>query len=168
MKNPYDLAGAELGTREVPGIRDNPTVLGYYKDAGHSWVEHDETPWCAAFMSAMIARAGYENPGTLRARDFESYGEHVAPADAKPGDVCVFSRGTNPKQGHVAFFVRWDGGGLIVLGGNQGDQVSEARYPQRRLVAIRRGPWNIKPPGVLAKIFELVVKLIGGLRGKAA
>jgi hypothetical protein len=50
--------------KEWPADSDKPVVQAYYKDAGHPEVRHDSVPWCAAFVSAMLARAG----SNLRAR----------------------------------------------------------------------------------------------------
>jgi len=134
----FELARADLGTWEW---RDghNPKVLQYFKDVGHGWVQDDETAWCAAFVGAMLKRAGLPHTGKLNARSYLQWGEPVALEDARPGDVVVFSRG-NPSgwQGHVAFFVSAVGDNITVLGGNQGNQVSEQVYPRARLLGIRR------------------------------
>lgn len=138
---PYELAQKEVGTVEW---RDghNPKVLAYFKDAGHSWVQNDETAWCAAFACAMIERAGYDSPKSLRARDFTDYGEPTSLQYVQPGDLLVFSRGPNPAYGHVGFFVKQEGAAITVLGGNQSDAVRESTYHANRLVAVRKGPWG--------------------------
>lgn len=131
-------AGEHLGLKEWPGAKHNPRVVEFFEQSGHSWVKDDETPWCAAFVGAVLASVGLQGTGKLNARSYLDWGQAVD--DPRPGDVVVFWRGSkNGWQGHVAFFVRWDGDdGLIVRGGNQGNAVSDARYPRDRLLGFRR------------------------------
>ena len=57
---------------------------------------------------------------------------------AKEGDIVVFTRGTSTATGHVAFFLKVAGSQIEVLGGNQSDSVTIARYAKSRLLGIRR------------------------------
>lgn len=130
------LARAERGVKEKPGEGDNPVVGAYYRDAGHPEVRHDSVPWCAAFVGAMLKRAGIEPSGSLAARSYLKWGR---PAESpKPGAIAVFARGNSSWQGHVAFVLRDLGDGrLQVIGGNQSDRVSIAAYPKTRLLGLR-------------------------------
>lgn len=137
----YAMASADIGLREVKGPRHSTEIVQMFADVGHSWVKDDETAWCAAFVGAMLERAGLPSTRKLNARSYTTWGEAVALDDAKPGDVVVFSRGDpNGWQGHVGFFVRRAGTHIEVLGGNQSDQVSIARYPVSRMLDVRRWP----------------------------
>lgn len=133
----YQLAQAEVGTVEW---RDgnNPKVVAYFKDSGNAGVRDDETAWCAAFVGAMLKRAGMKGTGKLNARSYLDWGKPVARADAKPGDIVVFKRGNSSWQGHVAFFVKDRGGVIDVLGGNQSDAVNIKGYQAAALLGIRR------------------------------
>jgi uncharacterized protein (TIGR02594 family) len=115
------LARAELGVREGAGAANSPTVLKYYEDAGHPEVDHDDVAWCAAFVGAMLHRAGLPHSGSLAARSYLTWGKAVA--KPYPGCVAVFKRGTG-WQGHVAFYLSQGSKGITILGGNQGDAVS--------------------------------------------
>ena len=132
------LARSFLGTKEVKGKLDNPIIMQFYDDVGHSWVEHDEVAWCAAFAGAMLERTGKRSTRDLRARSYLAFGEMVEPADARPGDIAVFRRGNNPAEGHVAFVLKVTRSSIEVIGGNQNDSVSIASYPRARLLGIRR------------------------------
>lgn len=138
-KTAYEYAQDDLGTFEWKGKDHNPKVLQYFADVGHAWVKDDETAWCAAFVGAMLKKAGIDGTGKLSARSYLTWGEDVELEDAKPGDIVVFWRG-DPRgwQGHVAFYVRHDEDNIWVLGGNQNNQVSIAPYSQDRLLGIRR------------------------------
>ena len=143
--NAYELAKAEIGT--VEWVNDsNPKVVAYFRDAGQPGVTDDTTAWCAAFVGAMIKRAGGKPTGSLLARSYLTWGNPVDLKDAREGDIAVFSRGNSSWQGHVAFFVRENASTLTVLGGNQSDQVKLSTYPKSSLLSIRRAAPSQEPP----------------------
>jgi uncharacterized protein (TIGR02594 family) len=135
----YDLAKKEIGTVEWKD-GSNPKVVAYFKDAGHAEVKDDATAWCAAFVGAMLHRAGMKGTGSLVARSYLKWGEPVDRKDARPGDIVVFKRGNSTWQAHVAFLVADHGETLEVLGGNQSDAVNVKKYRARDLLGIRRTP----------------------------
>lgn len=137
MKSPYDLARAEIGTVEWKN-GSNPKVVGYFRDAGHAAVVDDATAWCAAFVGAMLKRAGVKGTGKLTARSYLDWGKAIDLKDAQPGDILVFQRGNSTWQGHVGFFVGRSGAMVRVLGGNQSDSVKEQHYPVSKLLGVRR------------------------------
>lgn len=133
------IARSYLGTKELKGAADNPKIMEMYRTVGHHWVEHDEVAWCAAFVGHCLEKAGITSTRKLNARSYLTWGEKVAgPEQAKEGDVVVFTRGSNTAQGHVAFFLKATGSQVEVLGGNQSDSVTIARYAKSRLLGIRR------------------------------
>lgn len=136
----YDIAYAYHGLEEWPGARHNPRILEMFEQSGHGWVQDDETPWCAAFVGAVLGQAGLAGTNRLNARSYENWGVEVSLAEAQIGDVVVFWR-KNPDgaYGHVGFYAgRAPDGDILVLGGNQGNAVSIAPYPQSRLLSVRR------------------------------
>lgn len=136
-KSAYELAQAEVGTVEW-AKGDNPKVVAYFKDSGNAGVKNDETAWCAAFVGAMLKRAGVKGTGKLNARSYLDWGVPVERKDAKEGDVVVFKRGTSTWEGHVAFFVKDNKTTLSVLGGNQSNAVNVKNYKASDLLGIRR------------------------------
>lgn len=133
----YREAHALIGLREAVGKQNNPEVVKLYAEAGHSGIKQDSVSWCAAFVCAMLERAGVSSPKTLLARDFLKWGKEVSAP--KPGDIVVFWRGKpNSWQGHVGFYVRETKTYVYCLGGNQSDSVSIARYPKSRVLGYRR------------------------------
>ena len=146
QKTAYALASEEIGMQEIRGPVDNPEIVQMFADVGHAWVKDDETAWCAAFNGAMLERAGLPSTRKLNARSYLDWGQAVDLADAEPGDMVVFSRGDpNGWQGHVGFFVRNAGTHIEVLGGNQSNSVSVARYAKSRLLGVRRYPAPAAP-----------------------
>ena len=139
---PYELAQAEIGTVEWTD-GDNPKVVAYFRDAGHPQVKNDETAWCAAFVGAMLNRAGLKGTGLLTARSYLNWGVPVDREDAREGDIVVFTRGNSSWQGHVAFFVKDNGDTITVLGGNQNNAVNRRAYGAGSLLGIRRAPAKV-------------------------
>ncbi len=125
----------ELGQREQSGSASNPRISALFRDAGHPMVTSDETAWCAALVGACLARSGIAGTGSLRARSYLDWGK--AADGLRPGAVAVLSRGADPAAGHVGFLVGWVDGGIVLLGGNQGDEVSVERFPRDRLLGLR-------------------------------
>lgn len=169
MKEVYDLAAKDIGTWEWAGADHNPKVLAYFKDAGHAWVRDDETPWCAAFVGAILKRCGIEPSGELTARSYLHWGEKVPLSQAQVGDVVVFSRGNSPWQGHVGFFSKVTKNHIYVLGGNQANQVNIKRYSKDQLLGVRRWPepkieTTLETPPT-ERGFSLIGFLLGLLRG---
>lgn len=136
MSSAYELAQKEVGTYEwAQGA--NPKVVAYYRDAGHPEVKDDAVAWCAAFVGAMLQRSGVKPTGSLAARSYLDWGKVVDPAEAQPGDICIFKRGTG-WQGHVAFFVKQTPTMITVLGGNQSDAVNIKNFSKASLIGVRR------------------------------
>lgn len=166
-----EIAGGYVGITEIHGAQHNPKIIAMAKKAGNEWVQDDETPWCAAFVGAVLHDAGIKGTMKLNARSYLDWGEEVT--KPQPGDVVIFWRGTRDGwQGHVAFFVRFDEhGNIVVIGGNQNDAVSLKPYEVDRLLGYRRAPQapKLKPTasvaiggGIFAALAALLAKLFGG------
>ncbi len=137
MSDPVWLQQAQrhLGTREWPGRRHNPSVLRFFVRAGFSSVRDDETPWCAAFVNAVLADAHLPTTGKLTARSFLKWGTPIE--TTKRGAIAVFRRGRSTWQGHVGFVLDADATHITLLGGNQSNSVTKARYPRSKLLGLR-------------------------------
>lgn len=141
QRQAYIMASEEMGLRELRGPDNNPSVVQFFADVGHGWVKDDSTAWCAAFVGAMLERAGLRSTRALNARSYLDWGEEVQLKDAKVGDILVFWRNSpDDWRGHVGFFVNRVGTHIEVLGGNQSDMVNVQRYPVSRLLSVRRMP----------------------------
>ena len=125
-------------------------------------MEHDEVAWCAAFVGHCLEKAGFASTRKLNARSYLTWGEKVAgPEQAKEGDIVVFTRGSNTAQGHVAFFLMATGSQIEVLGGNQSDGVTVARYAKSRLLGIRRPLRADVPQRPEMKVIQQQLKDLG-------
>jgi uncharacterized protein (TIGR02594 family) len=137
MDQPAWLAAAwaEFGVREVAGAGDAAAVQRYFREAGHSEIQHDATPWCAAFIGAMLKRAGSAGTGSLMARSYLSWGKAID--ETRSGAVVVLSRGEDANAGHVGLCVGAAGKRVFLLGGNQGDAVSVEAFDASRVLGYR-------------------------------
>ena len=116
----------------------NKTALSaFFKKAGFN-LDPSTTAWCAGFANAVVQECGYPGTKSLAARSFLKWGKSVRPESAQPGDIVVFKRGTSSWQGHVTFFVRWQGKQMVCLGGNQSNKVNEQLYSTAGLLGVRR------------------------------
>ena len=86
----------------------------------------DETPWCGCFIQWCMSQAGYpRRPGFAGARSWRpSAAETSLP---RYGAICVVEH--TDGGFHVGFFVRALTSGVKLLGGNQGNSVSVADFP---------------------------------------
>lgn len=162
MTTPLDIARSYLGTKELKGSADNPKIMEMYRTVGHDWVEHDEIAWCAAFVGNCLEKAGIPSTRKLNARSYLTWGERVASLDkAEEGDVVVFTRGTKSSEGHVAFFLKATGTQVEVLGGNQSDGVTVARYPKARVIGVRRSLAVSASPRPELRVIQQQLKDLG-------
>lgn len=129
------LARSQLGVKELAGAASNPKIDAYFDEIGHKG-ESDSTAWCAAFVGWVLLKNGQRGTGSLAARSYENWGAKATKADAV---IAVFWRvDPNGWQGHVALFVREVGDYVEVIGGNQSNGVTIARYPKAQLLGYRK------------------------------
>jgi len=133
----FSVATRFKGITEVHGSVDEPKILEMYRLAGHPEIQHDETPWCAAFVGACLRLSGYAGSDSLLARSYRKFGEDLK-QQPRRGCIVVLWRG-DPKAdtGHVAFYDHDEDDHVVLLGGNQGDAVSTRRFPKSQVLAYR-------------------------------
>lgn len=128
-----------IGLRETKGSDHTPEIVAMWREIRRGGIRDDETPWCAAFVGSMLERAGVESSRFEGAKSYLTWGIRLA--EPVYGCVVVFSRAGG---GHVGFVVGQDhAGNLLVLGGNQGDEVSIRTFARDRVVGYR---WPVGEP----------------------
>ncbi len=142
----YDLAQRYVGIREIAGNKDHPLVQWWLSLCGLP-DSHDEVPWCSAFANGMAWELRLPRSKSAMARSWLQVGVPITPhLAAAENDVVILKRGEEPQPGpevinapgHVGFFAGLEGGEVLVLGGNQGDAVSIARFNVNKVLGIRR------------------------------
>lgn len=135
-----------IGTTEIKGAKHNPLIVEMWevgftatnqaKRLTEKVWQNDETAWCGGFMAYVFAKANLANhiPQAFPlARSWANAGTRLS----KPayGCVVVFSRNGG---GHVGLCVGRDKhGNLMILGGNQADQVNIKPFAKSRVLAYR-------------------------------
>lgn len=140
-----------IGIREVAGEEDHPLILAALKltISGEftGWPEHDEVPWCSAYLNFVCWLLGAPRSGSLRARSWLRVGRQVPLGDALPGwDVVILERGGGNQPGpevikapgHVGIYAGHDETRVYLLGGNQDDEVGVDAYSVDRILGVRR------------------------------
>ena len=142
----FEIGHRFSGIKEISGIKDNPMILAMLKLDG-DWPEHDEVPWCSAFVNYVCWLLRLPRSKSLRARSWLGVGHRIDLEDARVGfDVVILSRGDPPQPGpdvedapgHVGFYAGHDDTYVQILGGNQGNTVSVKSFRKDRLLGVRR------------------------------
>lgn len=149
MTEPRWLSEARkyIGTSEIPGSKNNPVLMRILdladgiKDGKTIGAFDDDEAWCAKYVSAVLELVKIRSARSAWAQMYKTYAQELkAPA---VGAIVVFWREKpTSTKGHVGFVVGRDkNDNLMVLGGNQGDEVSVKPFAPHRVLAYR---W---PPG---------------------
>lgn len=140
MKNDYPWlkwAKNEIGARRTGVGSGNPRIIEYWKIFKMGGIKNERVPWCSAFVGAALESVGIKTSSdhsvyAKRTKDSSQYWLHWSFGRAleKPayGCIAVMERHGG---GHVGFVIGQtkDGEHLILLGGNQGNAVSIAKFP---------------------------------------
>ena len=128
------IARNEMGVKETPGKIHNKRILEYHQ-ATTLKASADEIAWCAAFVCWCLEMSGQKSTRSAAARSYIKYGKAVK--DFPVGAIVVLQRGEAIWQGHVGFIVGSDKDSILVLGGNQGQEVCLKRFPKSRVLGVR-------------------------------
>lgn len=127
-----------IGIEEVKGERHNPTIvkwlenMGEYSNESKAWWRDDETPWCGLFVAHILGQSGrYVVKEWYRAKEWAASQNMNWLLGPAYGCLAVMDRAGG---GHIGFVVGKDQrGNIMVLGGNQNDQVSIAAFKPDRI-----------------------------------
>jgi len=132
------IAMRDVGVTEIKGPTHHARILKMHSYTSYN-AQNDETAWCAAAVCCWLEESGIKSPKSARALDFLKWGVAITPPSL--GCVLVFKRIINtpgaPPAGHVGLYVGEENGFYWVLGGNQKDMVTYARYPKDLLISAR-------------------------------
>lgn len=149
-----------LGTREVPGARNNPIIMQWAIDLDQ-WYPGDDVPWCGLFVAHCMKRGAPSEPqgfNRLGARNWGEYGVAADEGNPPLGSVCTLWRTHKTKSwnGHVFIVTGQSDTAIRGIGGNQSDNVTESWFERDRVLDVRvptgyRGPTApIAKTGVLS------------------
>lgn len=128
-----DEAHKHLGLHEVKGPKHAAEILQFWKDIKRGGIKDDETPWCAAFVGAMLERVNIRSSRFEGAASYSTWG--IGLSSPIPGCIAVLKR---EGGGHVGFVDSMTLLGQVnLLGGNQSDEVSVRSFDIRRVTDFR-------------------------------
>lgn len=148
-----ELAWAELGVAEIKGAQHSDTILGYFREVGRGDITNDETAWCAAWLGAMLARAGIvvdiPKDKILLAISYAKIGTAID--EPRVGAIAVTKR---PGGHHVFFVAGVTPTHVVGLGGNQKDSVSTQYFHRDDILHLRwpPAPKDVPPVGETSRI----------------
>ena len=116
----------EIGVEEVKGKEHNPRILEYHQ-ATTLKATDDETAWCSSFVNWCVKMSGHKGTKSASARSWLKWGKPLK--EPKEGCIVILKRGNSSWQGHVGFYVGTSGSHILILGGNQGNEVNISSYP---------------------------------------
>ena len=144
----YLYASTFIGVKEIPGDKNNPEIMEFFRACGRKWVNSEATPWCSAAMNAWCFAVGLPTTEkVLRARSWstvEGNDEYEVETiesvdDLRLGDLVVLWREKRTrKKKHITMFASAHGGMLNCLGGNQSNRVGIKAYPKYRFEVGKR------------------------------
>ena len=138
--------------------RKNPEVVKYFdgvktdpardpRKKGRSWDiapvnesrpgDWQVTAWCAAFVNWCLKQAGAPHLGYATADAWLRFGTPLPTAVYGCITIIPPSTSTGSTTGHVAFYTGVKGDKVVLVGGNQGDQVSEMEAQADRILGYR-------------------------------
>jgi uncharacterized protein (TIGR02594 family) len=128
---------SRYGLTEVSGPDSNPEIIEMGRELGIN-IEDDSTfSWCSIALCYYAKKLGYEQPNSGAARSWLKMPITIF----KPslGDVVVLWRESKVSwKGHVGLFINWDKNFVWLLGGNQNNSISIAKFTRERILGIRQ------------------------------
>lgn len=136
---------AKAGVLEMPGVAHHPLIIEFGESVILE-VTSDEIPWCSNFVNWCMEKSNIERTRSAAARSWLRWGIQLPIEAPAFGSVVVLQRGGGNQpgrevikaKGHVGFLIdRPTPTEIIVLGGNQSNQVCERNYPIDRVLDYR-------------------------------
>lgn len=138
----------KAGVAELVGAKHTARIVEYHGTTTLK-ATADEVPWCSAFANWCTLQTGIMGTRLANARSWLKWGKELK--EPVLGCIVVLTRSADPASGHVAFFLREAAGKVYLLGGNQGNRISEAPYLKTRVLSYR-WPTDAPLPAEYAKV----------------
>ena len=129
------VAQQEIGVKTFATGGSNPRIEGYH-DATHIAGYDDKAAWCSSFLNWVFEQSGMAGTRSALARSWLDWGNTIE--QPRVGCVVVLEReNSDGWQGHVGLFCEIVNADIVLLGGNQLDQVREHSYPLSSVLGYR-------------------------------
>lgn len=145
----FELAQRFVGEiHEIEGPKASPFIRWCHECVGLGTEASDEIAWCSSFANRIAWLLRLPRSKSAAARSWLTVGIPVQIHQAiAANDIVILKRGPEPQPGpevtsgapgHVGLFAGFEGSSVLILGGNQGDSVSIARFPSVNILGVRR------------------------------
>lgn len=135
-----DWARSQIGVKETGS--NNPIIVEYWRIYKMSGIKNEKIAWCSAFVGAALEKSGIntdskdKTKAERRVKEAAKYwlywdGGIVRKETPSYGCIAVMDRRGG---GHVGFIVGQTPTHWILLGGNQGNAVKEAKFPKSSFI----------------------------------
>lgn len=151
--------------KEVVGDKHNARIVQYSTDIGNTWVKTDEVAWCSEFVNWCLLQAGIQGTKSAVAKSFLKWGEETK--TPKFGDLVVFS--WDATSGHIGFYVNETPDVVLVLGGNQNNEVNVTRYKKDKIASYRKVPvidHEAKANAIYASVVLMLQQVLATLKSR--
>ena len=134
-------ARKEIGVTTFPEGQSNPRISEYHANTNIAGYD-DKAAWCSSFLNWVFDQHGIQGTGSALARSWLDWGRGLDHPEL--GCVAVLER-EDPSgwKGHVGLFLRSTSDQVLLLGGNQLNEVREHSYPISSVLAYR----SVEPVG---------------------
>lgn len=164
------FAMGEIGQKAILGKEYNPRISTYFNSSTNGKGLNEETNWCGAFASWVVAQAGYAPPPLSCRAAMWQFWKHDKPIY---GSLAVIDWNANELAnvngkdgavggvGHITFVVgkSKDGKFFYCVGGNQGGQKG-ARTVKISKYSASDIDWFVIPPDYIPAKIEYELKIM--------
>lgn len=127
-------AWSMVGEAEIPGPVDNPEIVAFHRSVDDGIVG-EGVAWCSSFVNWAV-KPWYKPTYSRAARSWMLWG--VGIATPVYGCICVLWRESPESwKGHVGFYLGSIGGDVLLLSGNDHNEVMVRRFPKARVLGYR-------------------------------
>lgn len=118
----------EIGVKEIKGDEDNGRIVEYHQSTSLR-AQDDETAWCSSFLNWVLSQHNIVGTNSAAALSWRTWGTTLN--EPAVGSIAVISNGDG--TGHVGIVMGTSGNKLVLLGGNQSDQVKFSLFSRNKI-----------------------------------
>jgi uncharacterized protein (TIGR02594 family) len=123
-----------LGEEEIPGPVDNPEIVAFHRSVDDGIVG-EGIAWCSSYVNWCIDPF-FAPTNSRAARSWLNWG--VGLGVPVYGCICVLWRESPESwKGHVGFYLGAIGNDVLLLSGNDSNEVTARRFPKSRVLGYR-------------------------------
>ena len=128
----------DLDWKEIPGKESNPRITAVYAAVdglgNPEMLDDSKTAWCSCYANFKIQQQGGRGTRSAAARSWLRWGYECEP---HKGCIVILKRGNSVWEGHVGFLWDFNDKYVMILGGNQGNDVNVIKFHRSDVLGFR-------------------------------